>query len=145
MKSENVIGSIDDQCNIFLYLGNNEIKNLPDQCVSGVLIKSYKTKSQGTFTVYLNDERKDENGFGIGINDKQYWEIEDGFHLDVFLGSFYYDRLINSGKASTRQRMLDGSDVFIYDRSKLDSTDSIVIDDLEFYRDRKNGLSDLSD
>ncbi len=137
-----MIGSIDNRSDIELYLDSIELEKLSNETISGVIIKILKPKRQGTISLEINDKRQNENGFGIGINDSKYWGISDGFHLDVFMSSEYYDNLKKRGVVGLRQRMRDGSKINIYDKSRCQSTDIISVENLEFYRDNKNALPD---
>jgi len=58
----------------------------------------------------------------------------------VFMGTEYYQELRKRGRIGLRQRMLDGSEVDIYDRSKLDGMEAIRVETFEFYRDNKDRL-----
>lgn len=135
-----MIGGIDHQADIDLYLDAGEISRLSHSRIEGVLVKSHLPKRQGTVSISVNDLRKMENGFGIGINDKKYWGIQDGFHIEVFIGSEWYRVLAAKGSVGTRQRMRDGSKIRIYDRSKLDFIESTGVKNLEHYRDNKVSL-----
>ena len=94
-------------------------------------------------SISINEKRKYENGFGIGIYDKRYWGFEDGFHIDIFMGNECYEELKRRGVIGLRQRMRDGSKINVYDISKLNGLSKIGAEQLEFYRDNREKLSDL--
>ncbi len=137
-----MIGGIDQQADIDLYLEADEVERLPNGTIEGVLVETRKPKRQGTIAVSVNDSRKNENGFGIGIDDKGYWKVQDGFRVNVFMGTEWYQELRERGVVGMRQRMRDGSKIHIYDRSRLDGIDSMHVEHLEFYRDNKEKLSE---
>jgi len=135
-----MIASIDHQADITLYLEAEEVKKLGSQRLEGVLVKIQKPKRQGTICLSVNDARKNENGSGIGISDKGYWGVQESFCIEVFMGTGCYKILRERGRIGLRQRMLDGSKVNIYDRSKLGGIDAMGAENLEFYRDNKERL-----
>jgi len=136
-----MIAGIDSQADLEVYLEPEEIEMLGrGEVINGVLIKVLKPKRQGAISISVNEERKNENGFGIGIDDSGYWRIRDGFRLEVFLSSEWYASLRGRGLIGIRQRMLDGSKIHIYDRSRLTGLDMLAPENLEFYRDNKERL-----
>ena len=135
-----MIGGIDSQADIDLYLEVEELERLPHTTIEGVLVKTFKLKKQGTISLSINDVRKNENGSGIGLDDKQYWGVKDGFRVDVFMGSEWYQELKERGVVGIRQGMRDGSKIKIYDRARLDSWGVMDAENLEFYRDNKEIL-----
>ena len=135
-----MIAGIDNQVDIDLFLEAEELEKLSAKTIEGILIKVLKPKRQGTISVSVNDSRRNEQGFGIGIDDSKYWGVKDGFHVDVFVGSEEYQIIRERGRLGIRQRMLDGSKIHIYDRSRLDGIDKIGVGTLEFYRDNKDKL-----
>ena len=135
-----MIGGIDHQADIDLYLEAEELERLPNETLEGVLIKIRKPKRQGVISISINDERKMENGFGIGLDDKQYWGVQDNFRVDVFIGSKWYQELLQRRVVGTRQKMKDGSKIYIYNRSMLDGINLRGAKHLEFYRDNKERL-----
>jgi hypothetical protein len=135
-----MIAGIDYQADITLYLEAEEVKKLGSQRLEGVLVKVQKPKRQGTIYLSVNDARRNENGSGIGINDKGYWGVQEDFCIEVFMGTGQYKVLRERGRIGLRQRMLDGSKVNIYDRSRLNGIDVTVAENLEFYRDNKERL-----
>lgn len=137
-----MIAGIDPQSDIDLYLEADELAILSTGTLEGVLIKTIKPKRQGKITLSVNDARKNENGFGIGLDDKRYWGVEDGFHLDLFMGSEWYKQLQEERVIGLRSRLRDGSKIHIYDRSKLDCMEATRATDLEFYRDNQERLPD---
>ena len=138
-----MIAGIDSQADLEVYLEPEEIEMLGrGEVINGVLIKVLKPKRQGAISISVNEERKNENGFGIGIDDSGYWRIRDGFRLEVFLSSEWYASLRGRGLIGIRQRMLDGSKIHIYDRSRLTGLDTLAPENLEFYRDNKERLGE---
>ncbi len=135
-----MIAGIDHQADITIYLEAEEVKTLGSQRLEGALIKTKLPKRQGTICLSLNDARKNENGFGIGINDKGYWGVQDGFCVEAFMGLEWYRLLLERGKVGLRQRMRDGSKIDVYDMSRLDEIDAMNAENLEFYRDNKERL-----
>lgn len=135
-----MIASIDSQADICLYLEAEELKKLTNETIEGILIKILKPKRQGVISIFINDKRKYENGFGIGIDDSRYWSVKDNFHLEIFIGAEFYQELSKKGVIGLRQRMRDGSKISIYDRSRLNGIDEIHVETLEFYRDNKDKL-----
>ena len=138
-----MIAGIDSQADLEVYLEPEEIEMLGrGEVINGVLIKVLKPKRQGTISISVNEKRKNENGFGIGIDDSGYWRIRDGFRLEEFLSSAWYASLRGRGLIGIRQRMLDGSKIHIYDRSRLTGLDTLAPENLEFYRDNKERLGE---
>lgn len=139
-----MIAQIDYQADIDIYLEKEEVIELSTKKkrLEGVLIRIFKPKRQGTISLSINDKRKEESGFGIGIDDNKYWKLKNDFHIDVFMGSEWYSKLVNEGKVGLRQRMLDGSKIHVYDRSKLSRLDNSNAETLEMFRDRRNALLD---
>ena len=135
-----MIGGIDHEADIDLFLEAEELERLSKETIEGVLVKTRQPKRQGKISISINDARKCENGFGIGLNDKGYWGVQDGFRVEVFMGSEWYQSLRKQGRVGTRQSMRDGSKIHIYDRSRCDGTDSFRAENLEYYRDNKERL-----
>jgi len=139
-----MIAGIDSQADIFLYLDKKELERLLTETIQGVLVKRERPKRQGTISISINDARKREQGSnGIGIEDTKYWKVRDGFHVDVFMGSEWYPQLQEQGMIGTRHRMLDGSKIHVYDRTKLKGLEIINVEGLEHYRDNKDKLLDF--
>lgn len=92
-----MIGGIDFQADIDLYLDAEELERLLNATIEGVLIKIQEPKRQETISISINDARKNENGFGSGLDDKQYWGIQEGFRVDAFMGSEWYQELQERG------------------------------------------------
>ena len=129
-----MIGSIDHKADIELFLEAEEVERLKDETIEGVLVKIQKPKMQGTITLCVN------SADGVKIDDKQYWGVKDGFHLDVFMGAELYQQLRQRGIVGVRQRMRDRSKIHIYDRTRLQGMDAIRAEHLEFYHDNKEKL-----
>ncbi|MDO8660750.1 MAG: hypothetical protein Q7K43_02580 [Candidatus Woesearchaeota archaeon] len=137
-----MIGGIDQQADIELYLEAEEVKRIQAEPITGVLVKIEKPKRQGTISVVVNDARQNEDGFGIGVDSSKYWKVKDDFHITVFVGSEWYQQLLERGVISMRQRMLNGSKIHIYDKSKLEFIHAMRAESLEEYRDNKERLRD---
>ena len=111
-----MIAAINWQADLAIYLNGDEIERIGIWVVEGVLIRRNNPKRQGKIHVSVNDKRKDENGFGIGVDDRVYWGPED-FELYVFVGNEYYKMLRERGRAGSRTRMIDGAQVDLYSRA----------------------------
>ena len=137
-----MISGIDSQSDIVLYLESKELEELSSKTIDGILIKECNPKKQGTISISVDDSKKDKNGFGVGIDDTKYWGFEK-FHIDVYIGSEYYQNLCEKKIIGTRTRMMDGSKIHIYDRSNFDDcTKTFAVEQLEFYRDNLEKLLD---
>lgn len=136
------IAEIDSVVDICIYLNKDNLNELSNNALDGILIKGEKPKRQGTINVSVNEKRKTENGFEIGIDDKKYWGVRDNFHLDVFLGTDSYKQIMERGKIEIRHRMRDGSKIAVYNLSKLDDCEKIHLEQLEFYINNKDKLPD---
>ena len=135
-----MISGIDHECDIDVYLEAEEVERLPNEVLEGVLIKVRKPKRQGKTYISVNDSRSNENGFGIGVYDEEYWGKKQGFKVELFMADIWYKELRERGIVGLRHRMRDGSKVHIYDRSKLSKIDESWPEHLEFYRDNKDRL-----
>lgn len=115
-----MIAEINPQCDISIYLNENDVQKCDHgQEVTGILVRRPNYKEQGKITIIRNDEKKNLNGFGIGIDDSQYWE-KDKLELAVFVGDYYWQRFIDYGVSGTRQRMLDGSKIDLQQATGID-------------------------
>jgi hypothetical protein len=137
-----MIAGIGPDADIDIYLDAPEIILLKNTVLHGVLINTRKPKRQGLISLSVNDLRKMEKGFGIGIDDSKYWDLQDDFCLDVFLGFEWYEMLVENKSIGTRHRMMDGSKVTVYNSSRLGFVDLEIMKTLEFYRDHKDRLRD---
>jgi len=133
-----MIGQIDSQNDITVYLTSYEVMQLEDQTIEGVLIKTQKPKQQGTVLVSINDERSTERGFGIGVVDAGYGFDSVG-KFELFVARVWYEKLRTQGGVGLRYGT-DGSKVDLSDISKLDGSNKDSIERLEFYRDNKDIL-----
>ena len=134
-----MISSIDSETDISVYLTADNVEQLSKGTIEGVLIEIASPKRQGTLRISVNDKRKNENGFGIGICDKKYWSKKQDFHLDVFVGNDYYGILKERGRIGTAHGIRNGK-IILYDISKVDGIDAYTVKSLEFYRDNKEKL-----
>lgn len=139
-----MIVGIDEQADVDVYFTPDEILQL-SKCTTleGVLVKIRAPKRQGIISVQLNERRANERGSGIGVSDKGYWGVQDGFRVELFIGSYFYEQLIQRGKVGTRFRMRDGSEVCLRDISRIDSMAKSAAEHLEYYRDNKEKLPAL--
>ena len=135
-----MIGSIDEECDISVYLKHDEVKKLKTQTLEGVLIKIRHPKLQGKVYLSVDDKKKTYQGCGIGVEDKNYWGKKEGFEVGLFMGSEFYQELEERGVVGLRQRMRDGSKVHIYDISRRDEMEKAHVEHLEHYRDNKEKL-----
>ncbi|MBM3231851.1 hypothetical protein FJZ21_00535 [Candidatus Pacearchaeota archaeon] len=135
-----MIGSIDHKADICLFLEPSEIVAMASATLEGVLIMAHNIKSQGTFSITVNNARQYENGGGIGIEDQGYHRNATDFRINVFVGDQFYRLLVSNGGIGTRTRLRDGSKIDISDISKLESTERMYLEDLIFYRDNKDRL-----
>lgn len=140
-----MIAGIDSEADISIYLENDELKNLSENKeVAGILVRTHKPESQGTIKVKVDDSKKCLNScIGVGIEDKDYWGIENGFNIDVFIGDEFFDRLQQQNKNGTRQGMKNGSKIDIYNNPT--TTDKLQADHLKFCRDNKEKYKELSE
>ena len=135
-----MIAGIDQQADIAVYLKNGEMESLSKGgVVAGILTRIHKPESQGTINVQVDDDKKNINGcIGIGVDDDNYWGIMNNFQINIFIGDFFFDMLQRQGQTGTRQSMLDGSKIDIYNNNL------IAIQTLEIYRDNKKRYQQIS-
>ena len=93
-----MIAGIDEQADIAIYLTHEEAERVARETLVGVLVKWHKPKRQGLISISVNDARKMEGGFGIGVADKGYWGIQDGFCIDAFMGTYEYQEFMRDGR-----------------------------------------------
>ncbi|MBW2968031.1 hypothetical protein KY362_06105 [Candidatus Woesearchaeota archaeon] len=132
-----MIARIDKQADIDIYLHEFEVQELGRRTIEGTIVRSWIPKQQGTLSISVNDARQDENGSGIGIDDTVYDDVKDGFEIEVFVGSHWYQQLLEHGRVGLRHRMRDGSKVTVYNRTRLDRTEEHTVSTLEFYVENK--------
>ena len=140
-----MIAGIDYQGNIEAFLNKEEIENLPNSILEGVIIQTNKPKRQGIIRISVNEAKKKDNGWGIGLNDEKYWKLKDNFELELFLGYRYYEQLKKAGFVGETQYMLVASRIDIYDKSRMCVSNIFKIKDLEYYRDNRNELPEHRD
>ena len=131
-----MIGLIGSDCDISVFLEDEEVPRLGKEVLEGVLIKFYKPKLQGKVYLSVNEKKKNYQGAGIGVEDKNYWGKKDGFEVELFMGSEFYKELEATGVVGLRHKMLDGAKVKICKRSE----DEPLVEHLEHYRDNKEKL-----
>lgn len=136
-----MIASIDYEWDIDLYFSPEEIITLErGNTLEGVLVKIHTPKLQGKIYVSVNDERKNENGFGIGLIDRDFSRSNCG-EIEVFIGDCYFQLLKSRGKIGTRHHLLGGSKINLMDISKIGGIQKLGKELLEFYRDNKEKLN----
>ena|SRR3989338_6477688 len=137
-----MIGGIDSQVDIDLYLTVQEVGRLATEVLDGVLVKIHCLKRQGLVRICVDDVRAYVKGSGIGIDDKAYWNVQDDFAIDLFMSEQLYHDLLQRGVVGTRHQMRDGSKVTVRDVSRLSGLERLGLETLEFYRDNKDRLLD---
>lgn len=141
-----MIAGIDRQLDISICLKEDEIKSLSEgKKIAGILIRTENPYQQGIINTQICDDKKNLNGFGIGIDVKRYWEIKEKFELDVFIGNEYFSCLQERGRIGTRQTLRDGSKISLYNSDINNFEVNILTSDLEFYRDNKEKYRKLSE
>jgi hypothetical protein len=136
-----MICSIDREADVNIYFHFPEIEKLCTRELSGTLIFWEKPKRQGTLFISCDNQKSVQNGyFGIGIDDSKYWGVKEDFILRVFLNDEWYNLLKERKATGTRHRMLNGSKITLYNRSKLREYEELAPSHLEFYRDNKSRL-----
>ena len=136
-----MIGGINKELDIEVFLDAEEVKKLQDEVLEGILIKWNKPKQQGTVQLSIEDGRSTERGFGIGVVDTGYgWDSVGKFEL--FMSKQYYAVLREQGVVSIRYGIGFGSKVEVYNKSKLEDSDELRVQNLEHYRDNKDKLPD---
>ena len=137
-----MIAGIDRQLDISIVFQKDEIESLSKgEQIAGILIRIDKPHEQGNITTQVDNNRENLNGFGIGIDDKNYWGVDENFKLDVFIGNYYFGLLQERGRIGTRHSLRDGSKITLY--SNLDDFNTRnMVDNLEFYRDNKENLKE---
>lgn len=136
-----MIAGIDRQLDISIVFQKDEIESLSKgEQIAGILIRTEKPHEQGIINTQVDDSRRNLNGFGIGIDDKNYWGVKDNFKLDVFIGNEYFSRLQERGRTGVRQSLRNGSQISLYN-SDLDNFEiRTLANNLEFYKDSKENL-----
>lgn len=138
-----MIAGVDYQTDISIFFQEGEVEALSKgQRIAGILIRTDKPHEQGLINTQVDNNKKNLNGFGIGIDDKKYWGIKEDFELDIFIENDYFRLLQERGRIGTRHSLRDGSKITLYNNLDDFSTRNIV-DDLEFYRDNKEKYKEL--
>ena len=136
-----MIASIDEQLDMEIFLDRIELEKMQFEEVKGVLVRISNPKQQGLIVASINDSRGFENGFGIGLCDKKYFGILEGFEMEIFIQKNWYEHILKNGRLELRHSLRSGSKIAIYDLSnphRDDSTHiSLTTESLEFYRDNK--------
>lgn len=136
-----MIGSIDNQADIDIFLEEDEVAALKVRNIEGVLIKIMAPEYQGRVSLGIDQSRVCRH---IGVDDSCYWGVDD-FRVHVSMGPEWYQKLLERGAADSRQNMRDGSKIHIYDRSRLSTFDDFQAQSLEFYRDHHAKLIEFRD
>ena len=137
-----MIAGVSDQTDIELFVQPEEINALETSVLSGVLVKTASPKRQGIVCLSVDDTRRVDGGFGVGVDGEKYFGVTDGFRIDVFMSSDSYSSLRQRGVVSRRHALRSGSKITIYDISQLSADDKTRCEYLEFYRDNKDALKD---
>ena len=135
-----MIASVDSSRDFDVYLENQEVLDIANKTIQGVLIRINKPQQQGRIHVCTDNSRRNQNGYGIGIEDEWFFSEPEG-EVRLFVGDYYYGRLLESGSTGTRYGHA-GSKINLYDRSTLDNITEIDIEHLEFYRDNQEKLKE---
>ena len=125
-----MIAGIDYQTNIDVLLEKKELDKLKDSILEGILIKTDDPEEQGTIRLSINEERRKENGYGIGIDYKDYWKEGSNFKLALFIGKRYYEHLKEKGEIKAMQAVLTASQISIHDISRVCASNILKIKDL---------------
>ncbi|MBU3904762.1 MAG: hypothetical protein KJ906_01270 [Nanoarchaeota archaeon] len=133
-----MIGTVDFQRDVTVYLTPEEISKISSEVIEGVLIRISNKKQQGQVFVSVNDERKSENGYGVGIVDRLWEECPIA---ELFVGDYAYQRLKERGGYGTRYGQI-GSKIDINDLSKIGRLEASGVKQLEWYVENKDKLSD---
>lgn len=138
-----MIAGIDREADINIFFQENDLENLSQgNQISGFLIREYRLENLGNIKTSIDNQRQNLNGFGIGIDDKNYWGIDSGFSLDVFIGEEFFRNLLQNKQTGCRQSIRDGSKIHLYaDPHSFDYQTGV--DYLEFCRDlilRQNNI-----
>ena len=130
-----MIASLDRQFDIDVYLDTEELSELENKVIEGVIIKFQKPKQQGQIYVSVNNERCNENG--CGVVSTGYSRTEVGT-IELFLSTAAYKNLKEEGRFGARHSVRDGSKVHLYERSRCEYPYSA--EHLEHYRDNRDRL-----
>lgn len=121
-------GYIDNSMNFFLYLTIEEIDSLP-KGLEGELFK-YPTRTIVPFKI-------DSNFRNPSSAD---WKYSEGSNskTDLSIGKSLQETLTETGKAYSRFNASMGAEIFIYDTSRLDFTQEMNLEQVEFNMNRIN-------
>lgn len=130
-----MIAGIDREADINVFFQENDLEKLSQgDKISGILIREYRFDNLGIINASVDNQRQNLNGFGIGIDDKNYWGINPDFSLDVFIGEDFFRILQQDKQTGSRQSIRDGSKIHLYaDPHSFDYQTGV--DFLEFCRD----------
>lgn len=133
-----MIASVDRDRDFDIYLTHEEVEKITHCVVDGVLIRLHKPKQQGKINICLCDDKRNLNGFGIGIEDNWPWANLEG-EVKIYVGDSFYEDLVENGRTGTRYGHM-GSKIHLYDCSRIDFTMKAGFEHLEFYRDNREKL-----
>jgi len=98
-----MIAGIDKQSDISICFQKDDVKSLSKgKKIAGILIRIEKPYEKGNVNVQIDNDRKNLNGFGIGIDDKKYWGFKEGFELSIFIGDEYFSYLQERGRSRSK-------------------------------------------
>ncbi len=135
-----MIASVDRQTDLEVFLEVEEVACLERETIEGVLVKHAHEKRQGTISLQIDDTQSTHIGFGVGVNDKEYWGVPDNFRIELFMATSVYNDLKQRGCIGLRHRMKDGAKVHVYNRSRISSMERHTVESLEYYRDNRGQL-----
>ena len=140
-----MIGSINKEIDIYVFLEQDEIKKLKINKLEGTLIKTDKPKQQGDVLVSIDEKRKNEsNGQGIGITEEgRSYNTVGTFEL--FIGEEKYEELVEDGLIFSRYNTT-GKKIWVLDRSRPKRWENVADElwpkKLEFYIKNRDKLPD---
>ena len=138
-----MIGSINKEIDIYVFLEQDEIKKLKINKLEGTLIKTDKPKQQGDVLVSIDEKRKNEsNGQGIGITEEgRSYNTVGTFEL--FIGEEKYEELVEDGLIFSRYNTT-GKKIWVLDRSRPKRWENVADElwpkKLEFYIKNRDKL-----
>lgn len=122
---------VDSHLNIEVYLETDELGRLSSGIIEGMLFRLNEKK--GSVTLSVNNTRSFEHGYGIGVSQINYSQQPC---LEVFLGTGWYQELIERGVIGSRHQLRDASKITVYDSSRINGMESLRLDALLSYVQR---------
>ncbi len=134
-----MIAAVND-LDITVYLDGKEPVQLGSETLQGVLIHWRKPTEQGILSVSVNDELARKNGghSGVGV-DFANWGKEPT-RLELFMCRDAYETFLAKGKLGIGYGC-SARDVCLYDLTRADTFAKITAENLMFYRDNRERLS----